>query len=142
MTATAGQFIVQDLRFDKIEGDAIRIVGLGNNDQVTIDDVDVERSSPAFDINGHPTLGSGSGVYFAATPSGSLGKFKITNSYFFRNSDAGIVVKSAQTPTGSNATSEISTDHIGYDRGSLLTSGNGADSPVSALGTTHRKSTS
>lgn len=39
-SAVAGHFYVHDLRFDTIEGDAIRIVGLGSDDRVTIDNVD------------------------------------------------------------------------------------------------------
>lgn len=81
-------------------------------------------------------MGSGSGVYFAATPSGPLGRFEITDSYFYRNQGSGIVIESgAQNPPAATATSLISTNIIGYDPpASLFTSGNGTNSAGIRLG--------
>jgi hypothetical protein len=133
-TTEGGHFFVHDLRFDTIEGDAIRIVGLGTNDRVTIDNVVALRSSPAFDVNGLPTLGTGSGVYFAATPSGALGRFEITDSFFYANQGAGIVIESALAPTPATATSLVARNFIGYEHVFGFVSGNGPTSPGIRIG--------
>ena len=133
-SSNTAEWLVTDLRFNRIEGDAIRIVGLSTDDHITIDHIDVQMCSSAVD----PMLnftGVGSGVYFAATPSGSLGRFEITNSYFYQNEGPAIVVNSAaQNPAPATAKSLIESDIIGYVPNSLLQVGNGVNSPGIQLG--------